>query len=421
MSDITVDVTPHVLASRNFRLLWLGQAVSTFGDKFTEIAIPIFVFNLTGSALQLGLAFLIQTLAALLFGLLAGTLADRWDRRRTMIASDLLRALIVLSILSLSWLPWSINGRLGALYVLAFLAAAVRQFFLPAKIATIPATVAESQLMAANSLDQSTMTLVGFLGFGVAGALIELTGARVAFGIDAGTFVLSAVFIALMRLPRPEFAARARQSVGADMMAGLRHVASVPILVGTVVLSILAPLALGATQPLLLIFSREVLRGGDFGFGLLEGTFAIGVAFGAFVLGKIATNVPRGRLLALGVTGMGLGQLLGVAIPLALLTRVESGVVLMIASLPFFFLGAASNAAVFIGIRTIVQEASPREMIGRVFGVITVVSSTAIAAGASLAGLADVIGVGFIMLFWGGFLLVVGLLALAWKAFRESK
>jgi hypothetical protein len=89
-------------------------------------------------------------------------------------------------------------------------------------------------------------------------------------------------------------------------------------------------------------------------------------------------------------------------------------------SLPFFFLGAVSNAAVFIGIRIIVQEASPREMIGRVFGVITVASSTAIAAGAAMAGLADTIGVGSLMLFWGGFLIVVGTATLLWKAFREA-
>lgn len=420
MSDVTVEIRPHVLASRNFRLLWLGQAISTFGDKFTEIAIPILVFNLTGSALQLGLAFLIQTLAALIFGLLAGTLTDRWDRRRTMIASDLLRAVIILAILSLSWLPWSINSRLAALYTLAFLAAATKQFFLPAKIATIPDTVEESQLMTANSLDQSTMTLIGFLGFGAAGALIELTGATAAFWIDAGTFVVSAVFIALMRLPQAELTTNPRQTIWADMAAGLRHVMSVPILSGTVVLSILAPLALGATQPLLLIFSREILKGGDLGFGLLEGTFAIGVAFGAFILGKIATKVHRGRLLALGVMGMGLGQLFGVAVPLTITNSVESSAVLMLTSLPFFFLGAASNAAVFIGIRTIVQEASPREMIGRVFGVITVASSTALAAGAALAGFADKTGIGPIMLFWGGFLLLVGLLAFSWKAFRQA-
>jgi MFS family permease len=420
MNETTLKSQPHVLASRNFRLLWLGQAISTFGDKFTEIAIPVFVLNLTGSALQLGLAFLVQTIAALLFGFLAGTLTDRWDRRRTMIWADLIRAGIISAILGLALLPWSAAPRLVALYVLAFAAAAVKQFFLPAKIAAIPDTVDESQLMAANSLDQSTMTLVGFLGFGAAGALIESVGSTVAFWIDAGTFVLSAVFIALMRLEKSELEGDVLKSVWEDMKAGLEQVKVVPILRGTVILSILAPLALGATQPLLLLFSREILKAGDFGFGLLEGIFAIGIAFGAFVLGKVAKDFPRGRLLALGVIGMGVGQVVAVILPLMLQNRVESSVVLMSVSLPFFFLGAASNAAVFIGIRTIVQEASPRAMIGRIFGVITVASSTAIASGAALAGLADTIGVGSIILFWGGFLIFVGLAAFMWKAFEKA-
>jgi MFS family permease len=225
MSDVTFESPAHVLASRNFRLLWLGQAISTFGDKFTEIAIPVFVFNLTGSALQLGLAFLVQTVAAFLFGLLAGTLTDRWDRQRTMIVSDVLRAVVVLFIVAVPFLSWSDNGRLIVLYILAFLAAAIKQFFLPAKVATIPDTVTETQLMAANSLDQSTMTLIGFLGFGAAGALIEWTGATIAFGIDALTFVVSAVFIALMVLPKAEGeASPVKKSLWADMGAGCSHV-----------------------------------------------------------------------------------------------------------------------------------------------------------------------------------------------------
>jgi MFS family permease len=264
------------------------------------------------------------------------------------------------------------------------------------------------------------MTLVGFLGFGVAGTLIEMVGETAAFWIDAATFVVSAVFIALMVLPKRELETGTNNSIWTDMKAGFHQVSSVPILRGTVILSIVAPLALGATQPLLLIFSRELLNAGDLGFGLLEGTFVIGIAFGAFILGKVGQNIPRGRLLALGVVGMGIGQVIGVLLPLWLHDRIDESVYLMAISLPFFFLGATSNAAVFIGIRTIVQEASPREMIGRVFGVITVASSVAIAAGAAMAGLADSISIGTLMLFWGGFLVVVGIVAFMWRAFREA-
>ena len=189
-SDDSVSKEAHVLASRNFRLLWLGQAVSTFGDKFSEIAIPILVYNLTGSAMQLGLAFLVQTVAALVFGLFAGVYADRWNRQRTMIVTDILRAFLMFSVLLVPFLPVELYGQLFALYTLGFAAAAVKQFFAPAKVATIPETVKESQLVSANSIDQATVTLVGFFGFAMAGLTIGLVGEQSAFVIDGVTFLI---------------------------------------------------------------------------------------------------------------------------------------------------------------------------------------------------------------------------------------
>ncbi len=418
-------VQKHVLASRNFRLLWLGQAVSTFGDKFTEIAIPIFVFNLTGSATQLGLAFLTQTLATLLFGLYAGVMADRWDRQRTMIGTDILRAIIVVMVLGVPLLDTTLEVQLILLYTLGFAVAAVKQFFTPAKVAAIPDTVTESQLVSANSWDQATATLVGFFGFAIAGALIGLVGTSIAFAVDAGTFLLSALFISLMRLPKPETAVSdtpaPKESVLAGIKVGFQIVWGKTILKGTVILSLIAPLAVGATQALLLVFARETLQAGDFGFGLLEGIFGLGIAFGAFILSRYGRAVNRGKLLSAGVIGMGVGQLLAVALPVFLIQIGDfSSAVLLGAALPAFFLGAACNAAIFIGIRTIVQENAPREMIGRVFSVIMVVSSAAIALGAGMAGLADMFGVNVMLFVWGFVLLLSGIGAMFWKTFREA-
>ena len=415
----------HVLTSRNFRLLWLGQAVSTFGDKFTEIAIPIMVFNLTGSAMQLGLAFLVQTLAALIFGLYAGVMADRWNRQRTMIGTDILRAVIIVGVLGIPLLNASLEIQLVLLYTLGFMAAAVKQFFMPAKVATIPDTVTESQLVSANSWDQATSTLVGFFGFAVAGAIIGLLGTSIAFAVDAGTFLLSALFISLMRLPKVETAVTdepvEKESVLAGIKVGFDLVWAKPILKGTVILSLIAPLAVGATQALLLIFARETLQTGDFGFGLLEGIFGLGIAFGAFILSRYGQTIKRGKLLSAGVIGMGLGQIIAVAIPIIFLQSGDvSSTLMMAVALPFFFLGAACNAAIFIGIRTIVQENAPRELIGRVFSVVMVVSSGAIALGAAAAGLADIFGVNMMLLIWGFVLLFTGIGAMSWKTFREA-
>lgn len=424
VSSKTTVAQKHVLASRNFRLLWLGQAVSTFGDKFTEIAIPIFVFNLTGSAMQLGLAFLVQTLAALIFGLYAGVMADRWNRQRTMIGTDILRAILVVAILGIPLLDVTLETQLILLYGLGFLAAAVKQFFAPAKVATVPETVSENQLVSANSWDQATATLVGFFGFAVAGAIIGLLGTSIAFAVDAGTFLLSALFIALLRLPKVEEdqeTPKQKESVLAGIKEGFVVVLQNPLLKGTVILSLIAPLAVGATQALLLVFARETLKTGDFGFGLLEGTFGLGIAFGAFMLSRYGQDVNRGRLMSLGVIGMGIGQLVAIALPVLLTQAGDfSSTILMVVTLPAFFLGAACNAAIFIGIRTIVQENSPRELIGRVFSVIMVASSAAIALGAAMAGLADLFGVNIMLFVWSLVLVFSGLGAFSWKTFREA-
>ena len=377
--------------------------------------------------MQLGLAFLVQTLAALIFGLYAGVMADRWNRQRTMIGTDILRAIIVVAILGIPLLDVTLETQLVLIYGLGFMAAAVKQFFTPAKVATVPETVSENQLVSANSWDQATATLVGFFGFAAAGAIIGFVGTSIAFAVDAGTFLLSALFIALMRLPKVEEdtavaeTPQQKESVIAGIKEGFDVVLQNPLLKGTVILSLIAPLAVGATQALLLVFARETLKTGDFGFGLLEGTFGLGIAFGAFILSRYGQDINRGRLMSLGVVGMGVGQLVAIALPV-LFTQMGdfSSTVLMAVTLPAFFLGAACNAAIFIGIRTIVQENSPRELIGRVFSVIMVASSAAIALGAGMAGLADMFGVNTMLFIWSLVLVFSGLGAFSWKTFREA-
>lgn len=422
-SEVTLN-KQHVLASRNFRLLWVGQAIAAFGDKFTEIAIPILVYTITGSATQLGVAFLVQVFSTLVFGLLAGVVADRWDRKLTMVWSDILRAALIFLILLVPTFFASTTSQLGALYVLSFVIAAVKQFFVPAKVATIPDIVDESQLMAANSLDQSTMTLIAFLGYAAAGFLVDRIGAEAAFMVNIATFLVSALFIGFIHIP-PQAAkdpTAVKPSIIAGIREGIRFVWSVPILQGTAVLSIIAPSAVGATQVLLVIFSHDVLRADAAGYGLLEGIFGLGIAFGAFLLGRYANHLRRGFLFGAGVVGMGVGQLVAVAAPALLLwARPEApSAWLMAVCLPFFFLGAACNAAVFVGVRTIVQENVPRQMIGRVFSVITVLSSIAMGVGASLAGLADYLGVTVTILLWSVVLVLSGAAALMWRTFREA-
>src|SRR5574340_556351 len=123
----TASVSPFaVFRNRNFRLMWSGQLVSTMGSALTSLAASIYVFRLTGSALSVGLMLMASAAPSLLVGLFAGVIVDRYDRRRIMIAADVIRALFVFLI------PFVVHWGIAWLYVAVALTSTVAQFFDPA-------------------------------------------------------------------------------------------------------------------------------------------------------------------------------------------------------------------------------------------------------------------------------------------------
>ena len=187
----------HLLRNRSFVALWLGQTISFVGDYFYWLAIPIMVERLTGSALQVGLSVIASTLPFLLLGPLAGVFVDRWDRKRTMIISDLLRGLLVLACLLVQT-----SDQVWIYYTVAFLMSCVSRFFFPAQNAVLPLIVTgEDDLLSANGLMQIVQTAGFLLGPALAGFSIGLWGPQVAFTIDSASFFVSAVGILFMTVP----------------------------------------------------------------------------------------------------------------------------------------------------------------------------------------------------------------------------
>jgi hypothetical protein len=134
----------HLARDARFSAFWLASVVSMFGDRLHQIALGVMVLAVTGSALQTGLVFLAATLPNLVLGPIAGTFVDRWDQKRVMIASDLIRAGLVAAI------PFIVEVSVWLVYPLAFLVTTVSLFFRPAKAAIVPRIVPRSDLMPAN-------------------------------------------------------------------------------------------------------------------------------------------------------------------------------------------------------------------------------------------------------------------------------
>src|SRR4051812_26724194 len=158
-----------ILRNAGFRNLWLGQIISQIGDYFAFLALMVVVSGFqsdaaatTGALAGLGIA---MTLPRLLFGVLAGVFVDRWDRRRTMLVSGLMRMVLVLALI-----PAILAQELLLIYVLAFALSAVGTLFVPAKGALIPWLVPDEQLTAANALSQTSQMLAQFAGPALAGA-----------------------------------------------------------------------------------------------------------------------------------------------------------------------------------------------------------------------------------------------------------
>ncbi len=301
-----------VLRQRNFFLLWSGGVLSVIGDYFLFVALPFFVYERTGSALATGAMFIAETLPRLIFGSVAGVFVDRWDRRKTMVLSDLSRALIVLPLLLVA-----AGGPLMLVYAVAFVEASVSMFFLPAKGATIPNLVAERDLRAANSLNSLSEEVPSLVGALLGGALLGVVGLSGLILLDVATYLTSALLISLISVPTaaapdeepevtPEVAVSAWANALKEWLGGLRLIGrdrSVAILFA--VISV-ATVGEGVVTVLVIIFFGDVLGGGSAEFSYFIAAYGVGGIAGGLLLGWTSTLIDETRLFSLSLIANGL-------------------------------------------------------------------------------------------------------------------
>ncbi len=383
-----------VLRRRNFALLFVGQLVSTVGSSLTSIAAGILVFRLTNSAFDVGLMLMATAAPTLVVGLIAGVFVDRLDRKRIMIASDLLRAALVFSI------PALIGYGIVWLYVIVVLTSTISTFFDPAFESTLPELAPESELAAANSL--MAITQFGFtaVGFAAAGLLASVS-IDWAFWIDAASFVFSAGCLFLTRLPT--FEVEESTSIGTvitNLQSGVSFLFRTPILRSLVLVSVPVLFSFGLWNSLLLPFAVRALHATTFEYGLQEGLTSVGFVVGSLVLARWADSLREGQWLSLSFLAMGVVGMIYAAssvIPLAIVLVAVSGF---------------ANAPSFVARRLIIQRHTPRELRGRVSSGFSVSRNVVFLLGMAAAGLADVINVRDLVMASGVLLVAGGLVAL---------
>lgn len=413
-----------VLRLRNFRLLWLGQGISLLGDQFYIVALPWLVLQLTGDALATGTVLALAGVPRAVFMLLGGAVTDRLSARSVMLASNVLR-LVLVTFLAVLVLTNSIA--LWMLYVFALIFGLVDAFFFPASSAIIPQIVQLDDLQAANSLYQATAQLSYFLGPVIAGAMIALlgSGARaaggeampdlrgigVSFAVDAVSFLASAITLWLLHLERREAqpSARERQNFWLDIREGLLFSWKDPALRITLLLvAVINLFANGLIVVGIPVLARERFPEGALAFGVIMSAWGGGALLGTITAGTVPKPSPRW----LGPTAVGMAGVVGLGLALfGLVPTTALAAVIAVA------MGTANGYRLIL-IVSWLQRRTPRAMLGRTMSLVAFAAVGLGPVSSALAGALLSVGVTALFLGAGGLLVVASMLAAMHPAIR---
>ena len=374
--------TLRVLRNPAFRRLWLAQAVSLGGDWFTLIALAVTVSRASGgSGLAVAGLLLMQLLPTALIGPFSGVLADRFDRRRLLVVSDVIRAGLVLLLIHLV-----AAGALLPVYVVAFLHFTVATVFEPARQALLPSLVDSQELVPASTLATITWSTMAAVGGLLGGSVLAMVGIATAFAIDAVTFVASALLIASIRLPAARPARSSAEAAGPGFVDGLRYLAAHPVTAAVLGVKCMGA-GLAIVDTFLVLYATRVFplgAGGSGSLGLLWACFGIGALLGPVLL-NLANDGTVRRMRRLIVVGCAL-----VTVGMASLGAAPA---LAVAALAIVVRGMG-GATHWTYSTIVLQKSVPDDLLGRVFAV-DLALLTFVAAGTSLlwGWLADTWGI----------------------------
>jgi MFS family permease len=337
-----------LLRERDFRLLWVGRAASEFGSALVPVALTFAVLDLTRSATALGLVLVAAFVPRVVLLLIAGVVADRFARRRVMLVSDALRAITqgLVALLLLSG-----QARLWELVLLFVVYGAADAFFSPASTGLVPEVTPTEQLQQANALLSFSRSATTVVGPGLAGVLVAASAPGVVFAVDALTFVVSSISLALLREARDKPTV-GRMSVATDLRVGWQEVSARTWVWTSIVFFSVSNLAVAPLFVLGPVVAQQSL-GGPAAWGLIASGAGVGL-----LLGDVAAIVyrPRRALVPgyLALTSWGLAPVL--------LARPFPAVMVAAASAVGFAALSFSNALWL----TVLQERIPRESLSRV-------------------------------------------------------
>lgn len=354
---LNTDVTfARLLAEPNIRRLWITQLCSSGGESLAQIAMPLLVYSLTGSARMVGLMALLIILPRVVLAPITGMLADRLDRRRLMIGADLAR-LILVTLVPLTTSIWQLS-------ILAVLIAAGNATGRPAELAAVPSVAGPTRLVATLSLMQVSNGIIRIAMPAAGAGVIAALGPGPAFWLQSLCFAGSLLALRKLVIPNPEGEPETANDVRSllasakdEMWSGIRSVREIPIVRGVTLSESLFQVVMGAMTVAGVVYTQETLLLGDraeAAFALMTASMSAGAVLGAFSAHRIERRIGRPYMLALGY--------LGPFFLVTALSRPEMPVIYV----AWFCFGVLDALAV-ISFQAYLAEAVPERLRGRVY------------------------------------------------------
>jgi MFS family permease len=365
-----------ITGNRSLWLLWGGELVSTAGSALTTLAASILVYRQTGSTLSVSLMLLATALPSLLVGLFAGVVVDRFNRKKILVFSNLIRALLSFLI------PFAVVQNPLWLYGIVLLSSTVGQFFNPAHESVLPEIAGEKDLAAANSLMATSGFASTAIGFALCGWITFGHPLQWAFYLDGLSFLFSTLCI--WRIPISQGQVQHKTNfhtiienfhIGKNYLAGSRPLRSL------IWVTIPAFLAFGLWNALLLPFTLHTLHATSFDYGVQEGLAAAGFVIGSLVVTKLGRRLKEDHWMIISFIGMGLAGVyyaLCSDLPLAIVLVVITGLL---------------NAPFSVARRLVIQRNTPANLRGRITSVFFVIRDITYISGMAASGLADTVGI----------------------------
>jgi predicted MFS family arabinose efflux permease len=375
------------LRQRDFSLLWFAGLISLTGTWMLNIALPIVIYDMTGSALAVGGILFARTIPGLFLSMIAGVFVDRWERRQTLVIVNLLLAISILPLFMVG------SGELlWLVYVVSFFQSVLAQFFVPAESAMLPLLSDPKLLVSANALNALNNNFARLIGSAAGGVMVTVVGFGSVVIIDIVSFLLAALLCALISVKsHPNKTNDDSQSLSLSLLInqwkmGIRLIWDTSTVRLLFILSALPAIGEAVMYVLFVPFVLEVLRGSEVDVGGLMSVQAIGGLIGGVIISWVAVRVKTYQLL--GVSGIIFGLL---DFALFNYSTFFSGM-----ALAYIVLVTVGPFAVGMGagFNTLIQTNVEDAYRGRVFGVFGLTGSIFSLVGIAFAGYAgDTVGI----------------------------